>query len=87
MKNLTGIITGALIVLALGFLIIQNCECCETKCATENTPTPPEEETVVEGETKTEEVVEETPAVEDESTDVDADISEVVEDEIKSTEK
>ena len=69
MKNLTGIITGALIVLALGFLVIQNCECCETKCATEKTPTPAEV-TVVDGET-----IE--AAVEDKSTDIDADTSEV----------
>ena len=35
MKDLTGIITGVLILLFLGFLVIQNCECCKTKCATE----------------------------------------------------
>ena len=81
MKNLTGIITGVLIVLALGFLVIQNCECCETKCSTEKTPLPPppEKETVVDGE-----AIEE---IANDSTDVDADTSEVVEDKIESTEK
>jgi len=81
MKNLTGIITVVLIVLALGFLVIQNCECCETKCSIEKTPPPPppEKETVVDGE-----AIEE---IANDSTDVDADTSEVVEDKIESTEK
>ena len=79
MKNLTGIITGVLIVLALGFLVIQNCECCETKCAAEGTEELTTEETVVDADT-TEEIA-------NDSTDVDADTSEVVEDKIESTEK
>jgi len=79
MKNLTGIITGALIVLALGFLVIQNCECCEKKCAAEGTEEVTTEETVVDADI--------TEVIADDSTDVDADTSEVVEDEIKSTEE
>ena len=67
MKNLTGIITGVLIVIALGFLVIQNCECCETKCAAEETEEVTTEETVVDADT-TEEIA-------NDSTDVDADTS------------
>jgi len=72
MKNLTEIITAFLIMLFLGFLVMQNCECCKTKYATEETPPPPEEETVVDGEATEAAVV-------DDSTDVDMDTSEVIE--------
>ena len=72
MKDLTGIITGVLILLFFGFLVIQNCECCKTKCATEKTPTPPEEEKVVDANTTEVEVV-------DDRSDVDMDTSEVIE--------
>ena len=47
MKNLTGIITTVLIILFLGFLVIQKCGCCKSKYSiekveTKKTPTPEE---------------------------------------------
>ena len=39
MKNLIAIITGVLIILFLGFLVIQNCECDKSSCSVGNTET------------------------------------------------
>ena len=39
MKKLTAIITIVLILLFLGFLIIQNCGCCKSKCSAEEVET------------------------------------------------
>ena len=39
MKKFTAIITGVLILLFLGFLVIQNCECCKSKCSAEEVET------------------------------------------------
>ena len=39
MKKLTAIITIVLILLFLGLLVIQNCECCKSKCSAEEVET------------------------------------------------